>query len=344
MLKRCTSTGRVQRMQVAAITPAQTPSNILQSLRYRSSSATAMWPSPRCCRLHNIRVVSAASHRRQYLCCALTSCSTPDSSNSGSSSGGDSDGGVLNRHTGSRCQFQVALRRHLGCSSPRLAIMQHGFGFGFGSRMREGYMSVTSVRRITVACMPSSSGSGSHQRRGGKRGGSRRSPKPDSATPAPTAGGATAAGNGGNSGATSLTSGPAPSAAFSPVPALSAIGGGSSGASSGGKGVTTAATRGLASAGSSAALAVATRSLDGSDSDYEAAAAEASNTVGGNIVPFARRQPRALVLDCAYRPINVLTWYKAFHFDYFGKVSGDWRMAQVGRIARDAGRAIRAEV
>ncbi len=31
-------------------------------------------------------------------------------------------------------------------------------------------------------------------------------------------------------------------------------------------------------------------------------------------------QPRALVLDCAYRPINVVTWYKAFHFDYFGKV------------------------
>ncbi|GLI63673.1 hypothetical protein VaNZ11_006711 [Volvox africanus] len=307
MLKRCTSTGRVQRMQVAAITPAQTPSNMVQS--FLASSATAIWASPRCCRLHNIRVAGASSHRRQHLCYALTSFSTPTST----SNGGDGDGCVVSRHNGGR--YQVAQRRHLRFSSPHLAIMQ----LGFGSRMCRGRMNMnTSVGRVIVACMPSSAGGGSHQRRGGKRGG-RRSPKPDSATPALTAGGGTAAGNGGNSGASSLTSGPAPSAAFSPVPAPSAIGGGGSGAGSGGKGVTTAATRGSASTGSSAAVAVATRSLDGSDSDYEAAAAGASNTVGGNIVPFARRQPRALVLDCAYRPINVLTWYKAFHFDYFGK-------------------------
>ena len=41
---------------------------------------------------------------------------------------------------------------------------------------------------------------------------------------------------------------------------------------------------------------------------------------GGNILMFQRRQPRALVLDCAYKPINVITWYKAFHFDYYEKV------------------------
>jgi hypothetical protein len=44
-----------------------------------------------------------------------------------------------------------------------------------------------------------------------------------------------------------------------------------------------------------------------------------AGALGNHIVPFVRRQPRALVLDCAYRPINVLTWYRAFHFDYYGK-------------------------
>ncbi|GIL87774.1 hypothetical protein Vretimale_13063 [Volvox reticuliferus] len=329
MLKRCTSTGRVQRIQATAAVPAaQTSSSITPFVASSPAAATAAaaaaaWTSPRCCRRHSIRVAGAArataiasSHRRQHFGCASAPCGgAPGGSRS--SSGGD--GGAVSCHTGSRCQLHVTLRRHLGSSSPRLVIAQHGSGSGSGFEVRVGKMDMASRRCIIVACMPSSAASYSHHRRGGKRGG-RRSPKPDLAAPVPTAPAGATAGSGGSSSGISPTSGPAPSAAFSPVPAPSTnAGSGSGSGASKGKGVTTAATRGSASTASSAAVVVASRSEDGSDSDYETAAAGSSNTVAGNIVPFARRQPRALVLDCAYRPINVLTWYKAFHFDYFGK-------------------------
>ncbi|PNH05704.1 hypothetical protein TSOC_008004 [Tetrabaena socialis] len=62
-------------------------------------------------------------------------------------------------------------------------------------------------------------------------------------------------------------------------------------------------------------MAMPTAVYGDSESDYEAPL----STAGNHIVPFANRQPRALVLDCAYRPINVLTWFRAFHFEYFGK-------------------------
>ncbi|PNW83796.1 hypothetical protein CHLRE_04g217903v5 [Chlamydomonas reinhardtii] len=108
--------------------------------------------------------------------------------------------------------------------------------------------------------------------------------------------------------------GPSPSPVSSPVPPPSA-----GGSSSGGGGLTAAAVA-TATVEVSTMSAVATASVD-SDSEYTMAGGADANTshVGNQIVAFARRQPRALVLDCAYRPINVLTWYKAFHFEYYGR-------------------------
>ncbi|GLC47218.1 hypothetical protein PLESTB_001458400 [Pleodorina starrii] len=224
-----------------------------------------------------------------------------------------------------RCGLQgshgLLQRRRPGCVAVLSTAAAAGV-YGTGSAATGVAAVAAAVRRVAVACVSSGSssegpthgssafaGASGSRRRAGK--GGRRSRKPDPAAPAPSSSAASGGSGGGGGGGTSITSGPAPSAASSPVPAPSP------GAGAGGGGVAAAAS----SSSAGAAVAVVTRSLDGSgsDSEYEASAGGSSTGVGGNIVPFVRRQPRALVLDCAYRPINVLTWYKAFHFDYFGK-------------------------
>ncbi|KAG2487346.1 hypothetical protein HYH03_014061 [Edaphochlamys debaryana] len=110
-------------------------------------------------------------------------------------------------------------------------------------------------------------------------------------------------------------SGPSASPVTSPVGAPSAGSAGGGGAASGGGSVAAAAAVATATTTATATVVVADSGMEsGVESDFEGVA-----RAGNHIVPFARRSPRALVLDCAYRPINVLTWYRAFHFEYFGK-------------------------
>ncbi|KAG2434012.1 hypothetical protein HYH02_012472 [Chlamydomonas schloesseri] len=178
---------------------------------------------------------------------------------------------------------------------------------------------ISSGSAVVTHCIPPSSAAGGSgaaadasggqfagRRRGANRA-TRRKSKADLSSPAPSTSASGAAS------AASSSSGPSTSPVSSPVAPPSA-GGSSSGG--GGGGVTAAA---LATATAEVATSVATASVD-SDSEYLAGDAGANTSqLGNQIVPFARRQPRALVLDCAYRPINVLTWYKAFHFEYYGR-------------------------